>query len=58
MDFNRFVKAEQSYQYISSMRPVFNRKALFTDTTGNYISPAEPSAYGFFNDVQNWDIAE
>ena len=46
MDFNRFVKAEQSYQYISSMRPVFNRKALFTDTTGNYISPAEPSAYG------------
>lgn len=46
MDFNRFVKAEQNYQYISSMRPVFNRKALFTDTTGNYISPAEPSAYG------------
>jgi len=46
MDFDRFVKAEQKYQYISSMRPVFNRKALFTDTTGNYIFPAEPSAYG------------
>ncbi len=29
MDFNRFFKAEQNYQYISSMRPVFNRKALF-----------------------------
>ena len=45
MDFNRFFKAEQNYQYISSMRPVFNRKALFTDVTGNFISPAEPSAY-------------
>ena len=46
MDFTRFFKAEQNYQYISSMRPVFNRKALFSDTTGNYITPAEPSAYG------------
>lgn len=24
----------------------------------NRLSGAEPSAYGFFNDVQNWDIAE
>ena len=46
MDINRFWKAEQNYQYIAAMRPVFNRKALFSDTTGNYISPAEPSAYG------------
>lgn len=45
MDINRFWKAEQNYQYIASMRPVFNRKALFSDTTENYISPAEPSAY-------------
>ena len=45
MDINQFWKAEQNYQYISSMRPVFNRKALFSDTTENYISPAEPSAY-------------
>ncbi|MCM1342813.1 MAG: glycoside hydrolase family 13 protein [Muribaculaceae bacterium] len=27
------------------MRPILNRKALFSDTTENYISPAEPSAY-------------
>ncbi len=46
MDINRFWKAEQNYQYIAAMRPVFNRKALFSDVTGNYISPAEPSAYG------------
>lgn len=46
MDINQFWKAERNYQYIAAMRPVFNRKALFSDTTGNYISPAEPSAYG------------
>ncbi|MDE6750452.1 MAG: glycoside hydrolase family 13 protein [Lachnospiraceae bacterium] len=45
MDINQFYKAEQNYQYIASMRPVFNRKALFSDTTENFISPAEPSAY-------------
>ncbi|MDE7284456.1 MAG: glycoside hydrolase family 13 protein [Lachnospiraceae bacterium] len=45
MDINQFYKAEQNYQYIAAMRPVFNRKALFSDTTENFISPAEPSAY-------------
>lgn len=45
MDINQFWRAEQNYQYIASMRPVFNRKALFSDTTENYISPAEPNAY-------------
>ncbi len=27
------------------MRPVFNRRALFSDTTKEYVIPAEPSAY-------------
>ncbi len=45
MDINHYWKAEQSYQYIASMRPVFNKRALFTDTTENFISPAEPNAY-------------
>ncbi|MCM1261313.1 MAG: glycoside hydrolase family 13 protein [Butyrivibrio sp.] len=45
MDINQFYKAEQGYQYIAAMRPVFNRRALFSDTTENFISPAEPSAY-------------
>ncbi len=45
MDFNRFMKAEQDLQYIATMRPVFNKKALFSDMTEDYISPAEPSAY-------------
>ena len=27
------------------MRPVFNRKALFSDTTEDYVTPAEPNPY-------------
>lgn len=45
MDINRFMKAEWNQMYIASMRPVFNKRALFTDTTQNYISPAQPKAY-------------
>ena len=32
--------------YISNMRPILNKKALFSDTTDNFVSPAQPSAYG------------
>ena len=46
MDINLFQKAEKNQQYFASMRPVFNRKALFSDTTADYLSPPEPSAYG------------
>ena len=45
MDFNRLIKAEENSQYISNMRPVFNRKALFSDTTEDYLSPSEPNPY-------------
>lgn len=45
MDFNRLLKAEQNRQYIAAMRPVFNRKALFSDTTEDYVIPAEPNPY-------------
>lgn len=44
MNFERFLRGEQ-YQYINSMRPVLSKKALFSDTTGNFISPAEPAPY-------------
>ena len=37
MDFN--------LQYIASMRPVFNLRALFSDTTEHYVTPAEPAGY-------------
>jgi len=45
MDFGKIKKVENDHWYISNMRPVFNRRALFTDTTKEYVTPAEPSAY-------------
>ena len=29
-------------KYILTMRPVFNIRALYSDTTSNYLSPEEP----------------
>lgn len=45
MDLDHLLKIEYDRQYISGMRPVFNRKALFSDTTEDYLSPAEPNPY-------------
>ena len=45
MDISQVQRAEKNQQYISSMRPVFNRKALFSDMTEDYVYPPEPSAY-------------
>ncbi len=45
MDYEKLRRTEYNQQYISSMRPVFNRRALYTDTTKQFISPAEPRAY-------------
>ena len=44
MNFERFLRGEQ-HQYITGMRPVLSKRALFSDTTGNFISPAEPAPY-------------
>ena len=47
MDTNRFLEREQDRQYyISAMRPVFDKRALFSDLTGDYVVPPEPSVYG------------
>ncbi|MBQ3899205.1 MAG: glycoside hydrolase family 13 protein [Lachnospiraceae bacterium] len=32
-------------KYINTMRPVFNTRALFSDTSAEYVSPAEPDAF-------------
>ena len=45
MDFDQLKHREQNQYYINVMRPVLNKKALFSDTTGNYVTPAEPYAY-------------
>lgn len=36
---------EKVQRYITNMRPVFNRRALYSDTTGEYINPVEPEPY-------------
>ncbi len=45
MNLEHLRKTEYTRQYISSMRPVFNRKALFTDTSEHYVTPPEPAPY-------------
>lgn len=45
MDLEKIKLLENNRQYISTMRPVFNKRALFSDTTENYISPAEPDPF-------------
>ena len=45
MAFSLDEKLALNKQYIQEMRPVFNRRALFSDTTGEYVIPAEPKLY-------------
>lgn len=45
LDLEKIKRLENNLHYIATMRPVFNRRALFTDTTGEYLIPPEPSAY-------------
>ncbi len=42
LDIEKIRKLEKDRNYIENMRPVFNRRALFADTTGEYVIPAEP----------------
>ena len=45
MDIEHIRKVEENQMYMATMRPVFNKRALFTDTTEDYVSPAEPAPY-------------
>lgn len=36
---------KNNQNYISSMKPIFNRRAMFSDTTPEYLIPAEPVPY-------------
>ena len=35
----------KSQAYIAGMRPILNKKALFSDTTANFVRPVQPTAY-------------
>ncbi len=45
MDLNQLRRPEYNQLYIASMRPVFNRRGLFSDTTENYVTPAQPDPF-------------
>ena len=45
MSMDHFKRIEYNQQYISSMRPVISRRGLFSDTTQNYVIPAQPASY-------------
>lgn len=38
-------KFQRDQQYISSVRPIFSKKALYSDMTEDYLSPSEPNPY-------------
>ena len=45
MDLEKRNRIIYYQRYINSMRPVFNTSALFSDTTAEYVSPAEPEPF-------------
>ena len=61
MDFERIMRAEEQQQYITKMRPLLKKRALFSDTTGDYVIPPEPRSYDqikirFRSGVDNIDM--
>ncbi len=44
-DLDKIRQLENNCRYIANMRPVFSRRALFADYTGEYVSPEEPMPY-------------
>lgn len=42
---DKIMYAEEYQQFISSMRPIINKKALFSDTSENYVIPNEPEPF-------------
>ena len=45
MDLEKRRRIQYYQQYINTMRPVFNTRALYSDTTSEYVSPEEPDAF-------------
>ncbi len=45
MDLETLRRTEWNQRYIAEMRPVFNRRALYADTTEEYVIPEEPDVH-------------
>lgn len=44
MNIAQSIEIEKRMHYIASMRPILNKRALFSDTTSSFVTPAEPEA--------------
>ncbi len=45
MDFEQVRRNLNNQLYIASMRPVFNKRALYSDTSADYVFPEEPEPF-------------
>ena len=45
MNDKQLYQIEGNLKYINSMRPVFDKKALFSDMTADYVDPTEPEPF-------------
>ncbi len=45
MDYQKILRAEGQLQYITDMRPLLKKRALFSDTTSDYVIPSQPRKY-------------
>ena len=46
MDLRNSDKTTRNLAYITSMKPLINKRGFFTDMTGDYVIPPEPNPYG------------
>ncbi len=46
MSFNDIDKSDIDWVYVNNMHPVLIKKAIFSDTSENYIFPSEPEPFG------------
>ena len=46
MDLRNSDKTTRNLAYITSMKPLLNKRGLFADMTGDYVIPPEPNVYG------------
>lgn len=45
MLYSQMTKLEQNQQYLSTIRPVLNKRALFSDMTAEFVCPPDPNPY-------------
>ena len=49
MNIAQSIEIEKRMHYISAMRPILNKRALFSDTTSSFVTPTEPNPGDFLS---------